>query len=231
MGIVRLGAALAAVCAFAGAGQAASVNVLPGTSAELFGTTNDAEGGALAGAVLTDNLIGFTLEDYLAGTVQNRVTLADSDGTLTFAPRIRDIVSLIPALEFSVITGFSLTGYGGAETLIEYRTDGLGDDGPESVSRSADGDVLTFRFDRPALDLTEESYFLSIDTDATAYALTGTMTIFGRRDAGSAGLVDSVTITGLAVPEMPVVPVPASAWLLLGGLGLLVLARWRRRLA
>lgn len=230
MGIVRLGAVLAACLAFAGTGKAASVNVLPGTIAELFGTTNAAEGGALGGVVQNDNLIDFVLDDYLAGSVQNRVVEADVDGTLIFAPRIRDLVSLIPALEFSVITGFSLTGYGGAETLIEYRLDGLGSDGPESVSRSVDGDTLTFRFDRPALDLTEESYFLSIDTDATAYSLTGTMTIFGRRDAGTAGVVDSVTIGGLAVPqsEMPVVPVAASAWMLLAGLGAFALMRRRR---
>lgn len=201
---------------------AAQVDLLPGGGAILSGTTNAAEGGTLAGTVLNDNLIPFSLGGFVAGNVQNRVVEANIDGTLIFAPRIRDIVDLLPALEFSIIDGFTLSGYSGFQTLVEYRTDGLGDDGPDFATRSFDGDTLSFIFGAPALDLTEESYFLSINTDATQYALTGSMTIFGRADLGQP--TQSVTITGLAVP---IIPLPASGLLLFGALGGLAFLRKR----
>lgn len=201
--------------------------VTPGSVVNLFGTTNFAQGGALAAVVRNDMLMPFTLSDgsggYMGGIIQNRVTQLNTDSTLVFAPRIRDIIDLASNFEFSVITGFQLTGFSGFSTDIEYRTDGSGDDGPDNVSRSMDGDTLTFRFDPSHLDLNEESYFPSINTDATQFDLSGTMTIFGQRTIGQ-GSLDSITITGIASP----VPVPATYLLFSSAITLLGLAKRRK---
>jgi hypothetical protein len=206
-----------------GVSNASIVN--PDSVVNLFGTTNAANGGALSGVVRNDNLIPYTVSDglgnYMGGNIQNRVVELNSDSTLVFSPRIRDIVDLARAFEFSIIKSFQLTGFAGVPTDIEYRTDGSGDDGPDTVSRSSDGDTLTFRFDAPELNLTKESHFVSINTDATRFNLSGTLTIFGQRTAGQT-TIDSITITGIASP----VPVPAAV--LLFGPGLAVLSLIRR---
>lgn len=170
------------------------------------------------GVVQNDNLIPFSfpitpLTD-VGGDVQNRVVLSDILNTMVFGPRIRDTFN-IATIGFEIVA-FELDGYAGWETDVGYRTDGQGDKGPSSVSRSADGDLLTFRYDDPlfisgiAPGPQEESLFPFIITDAPRYSLTGSMTIFGLDTADPNNLL-SVTIDGLAVPSP--VPIPAAAWL------------------
>ena len=172
------------------------------------------------GTVQNDNLIPFAFSFPISpifivgGDVQNRVVLSDNLNTMVFGPRIRDTSNNTFA-DFE-ITAFQLDGYAGWETDVGYRTDGLGDDGPTSISRSADGDLLTFRYDDPLFianifpGLQEESLFPFIITDALSYSLTGSMTIFGVHAADPGNLL-SLTIDGLAVPSA--VPIPAAAWL------------------
>ncbi len=187
------------------------------------------------GLVLNDNLIPFTFEitqfTIVGGNVQNRVVESNTLSTMVFGPRIRDTFNIAFANGFE-ITAFSLDGYAGWDTDVGYRTDGLGDDGPSSVSRSVDGDLLTFRYDNTlfidglAPGVQEESLFPYIVTDAPNYELTGTMTIFGH-EAGDPANAFVTRITGLAVPS--VVPVPAAVWLFGSGLlGLVGVARRQR---
>lgn len=193
--------------------------------------------------VVNDNLINFRMDPTPAtpltdvgGNVQNRVTQT-AGGTLNFAPRIRDTFN-IDGGTFA-ITAFRLFGYGSANVDVDFRTDGLGDKGFSSVSRSVDGDTMTFRYDDPlfidaiAPGRQEESLFPSLVTDATNFELTGRMTVFGYLLDGTGGQPSfdqlvSVSVGGLAVPVAPV-PLPASALLLLGGIaGLRMLKRGQR---
>lgn len=203
--------------------------VLPGGIESLGGDT-EVTAPNTNGVVQNDNLVEFLFEitslTGVGGDVQNRVVLSDNLNTMVFGPRIRDTFN-IATTSFEIL-GFQLTGYAGWDTDVGYRTDSLGDKGPNLVSRSVDGDLLTFRYDDPlfisgiAPGPQEESLFPYIVTDALNYALTGTMTIFGR-DIDTDTLM-SVSIGGIAVPSA--VPVPAAAWLFGSGLmGLVAVAR------
>jgi hypothetical protein len=189
------------------------------------------------GVVQNDNLISFSfgishLFD-VGGDVQNRVVESSSLGTMVFAPRIRDTFNIaFPSFE---IFGFRLDGYAGWDTDVGYRTDGLGDKGPTSVSRSADGDLLTFRYGDPLLisgiapGPQQESLFPYIVTDAPSYELTGSMTILGRNSAAEDDSIYSVKLTGLAVPTAGPATVPEPSALLLLGSGLLGLLGMTRK--
>lgn len=187
------------------------------------------------GVVQNDNLIPFSFDitafTNVGGNVQNRVAESNLLNTMIFSPRIRDTFN-IATRGFEII-GFSLDGYAGWSTDVGYRTDGLGDKGPTAVSRSADGDRLTFRYGDPLFisglfgGPREESLFPYITTDAPSYALTGSMTLFGINTANPEELF-SVELTGLAVPSS--VPEPAAGLLFGTGLaGLLGMSRQRRK--
>lgn len=208
-------------------GSAALVN--PGQTIPLSGTTSAASPDLVGGAIQNDALAPFQLStpslDFIGGNVQPRVYPSLDLGTLIFSPRIRDTFNLASFLEFAVITGLDYSGFAGFSTDVEYRTDGAGDQGPDSVSRSADGDTLSFDFSSAgaAIAPPQESLFLSILSNATAWDNSGTITIHGKTDFASA-TVYSVTLTGMPAP----VPLPAAGWLMLGALGLLGRRRHRR---
>lgn len=209
--------------------------VVPGSLGNLIGTTVAAEPD-LAGVVVNDNLVSFsfpaTALTDASGSVQNRVVESHNLGTLIFAPRIRGTSN--SGLGDFQILGFSLDGYAGWETDIEFRTDGLGDVGPDYVTRSADGDTLTFLYDSSdPIDMFsgifgETSLFPTILTDAPSFSLSGTMTIFGI-DVSDPTTILAVTLNGIAIPQA--IPVPAP--LVLFGSGAVLLgwiARRRRSL-
>jgi hypothetical protein len=193
--------------------------------------------------IMNDNAITFRMDPTPAspltdvgGRVQNRVT-RQVDGSLNFLPRIRDTFN-IDGGTFG-ITGFQLEGFGNFDVDVEYRTDGSGDKGPTSVSRSNSGDLMTFRYDDPlfidaiAPSFQQESYFPSIATEAEHFDLSGSMTIFGQLfliDFGTppqpGGDLISVTINGIAVPTTAPIPLPAPVAML--GFGLLALGGLRR---
>ncbi len=206
-------------------GAAHAVPLAPGGVIFPTGTTSAADPD-LGGPVEHDSLIHFAIEPFsplmpVYGDVQNRVVRSAATGDLIFSPRIRDTVNIASPSPF-FISGFTLDGYEGWMTDVDYRTDGLGDVGLSSASRSLSGDILTFRFDGGvqidglAGGVNEEGLFPSIKTDAKAFALTGSMRILGFFESDP-DVVYSTTITGLAVPVSPV-PVPATGLLLLTAL-------------
>lgn len=211
-----------------GASQAGALPLVAGDTIVMTGTTSAAQP-ELGGGVLNDNLIPFDFVGdglfYVGYSLQNRVVESGETGNLIFGPRLRDpINTLSSAIGILYIDGFSISGYGDFAVDAAYRTDGLGDVGPTSASRSADGDTLTFDFGFPmtshylAEEVHDTSYFLSLATDATAFDTSGIMTIFAH---GSVNPTEQfqIRIEGVAVPVAPAVPLPAPALLLLGALG------------
>ncbi len=225
--------------------SAGAVVLAPGGVINPTGTTFAANPD-LGGLVINDNVLGFRMDPTPAtplmdvgGNVQNRV-VRNGSNNLIFAPRIRDTFNIDGGI--FAVTAFRLEGFGTFSTDVDFRTDGLGDKGFTSVSRSVSGDIMTFRYDNPLLvdainppGRQEESFFPSILTDAVAFADIGLMTIFGQlveEDASGAlnPLSDlvSVTIDGIAVPVAPV-PLPGAMLLFGPALAGLVLARRQRR--
>ena len=207
------------------AGSASAAMVTPGSLHALSGTTSAANP-ALGGTVQDDPLRPFEIQDaadnvLLTGNLQDRVSLSDDLGTLIFSPRLRELSGFVGAAPPQILS-MTISGYSGYSTEIEYRTDGSGDVGPDSVSRSADGDLLTFRYSAAPLLPPDSSHFLSILTDATAFAPIGSATILAR--VGVDGPVFQTTIQGINVP----VPEPTSAVVMLGGLAAVSTGRRRR---
>lgn len=216
---------------------AQGATVAPGETVFLSGTTA-ADRPELAGLVLQDTQLGrFDLiphEFYASGYyVQNRVVRSDISGNMIFAPRLRDSNNITGGN--TQIDRVDISGFGDFTTDVNYRTDGVGERGPSWVTRSADGDTLSFVFGFPLFtsNLThethEDSFFFSILTNATSYKNTGTATFYGRN---SDYPDDTLTawLDGIAVPALTPVPLPAPALLLLGGLaGLGYLRRKSKR--
>ena len=197
-----------------------AVSVTPGMTTNLTGTTALAEPD-LVGTVIRDQLLPFQIADNLGnvlvqGNVQDRVVRSTNTGELIFAPRLRDLSN--PS-SVAWISGFSMSDYSGFSTDINYHLDGLGDVGPNAVTRSAaTGADLYYRFDPNLIVPNDESYFLSVFTDAENYDLSGLFTIYAQNDFG-AGFY-STTIEGVAAPSP--VPLPAAAWLFATGLAGLI---------
>ncbi|QIE56246.1 hypothetical protein G5B40_12715 [Pikeienuella piscinae] len=217
-------AAFAAVALATLSLPAAALPLTPG-GLVFPGGTSVAADPDLVGTVENDNLITALFQNgiFVAGyDVQNRVTRSGNTGALIFGPRITALLNNGFSDNFQVI-GFDLTGFGGFDLDADFRTDGLGDTGFSSISRSGDGDLLSFIFESPLRngqldqDPHVDSLFPSLVTNAMAFDLSGTMTIYGRRIED--GLTLSTTITGLAAPTT-VVPLPTSATFLLGAVGL-----------
>ena len=210
---------------------AGAVIVAPGAGSPLSGTTSAANPN-LAGAVLNDNLIAWSITDgmgtvLVSGNLQNRVVQSTALGALIFAPRLTDIVYGSMGAPDSL--SLSLGDYGAGVLDIDYRTDGLGEASFPLVARSASGDTLQF----PTIAGTpgfESSRFLSILSTATEFGLTGFFTIAATFGVDPP-MTFSTTVGGLAVPGSGdgVIPLPAAAPLFLGALAIGGLAARRRR--
>ncbi|TWT33638.1 hypothetical protein KOR34_34710 [Posidoniimonas corsicana] len=191
----------------------------------LTGTTSAADP-RLAGGVQDDPLVPFEIlgnfgEVLLSGNLQDRVVESNDTGTLIFAPRLRDLVGAPFAPDMEVRALF-ISGYGNVLTDVEYRTDGLGDVGPSAALRSFDNNSLQFAFDPLDLIAPEESYFMSVLTDATEFAPIGTARIVAQNVIS--GQFFETTLTGINVP----VPEPGTLGLLGAAAGA-ALAVCRRR--
>ncbi|MFV0245520.1 MAG: VPLPA-CTERM sorting domain-containing protein [Qingshengfaniella sp.] len=223
--------AIACLC-LAGPGTAATL--APGQSV-LVPATDAATTPALNGTPLTDTSIPLIFATHPAFpkiyTYEDRAVRSDGTGRTLITPQLiyQSNVSASPFL----FDGFTLTGYQGFATDIFYRTDMPGDRGPTTATRSADGDSLTFLFALPLYlsNLTqgvhENSYPITILTDGNSYQNTGRGLFFGH-DQSNPGVRLEVAVTGLAVPAIAPVPLPASALMLLAGLAGLAAIRRRK---
>lgn len=207
---------------------AAAVPLGFGDTVPLAGTTAAAEPD-LAGTVRNDNVIsdfihiGPTTIFAIGAELQNRVVESSSDGTMIFAPRLSTTFNNTGG-NF-LVDRLVLYNFGDFDVDVNYRTDGLGDRGPTSASRSADGNTLTFDYGFPLVGSNlfqnpqEDSYFLSLNTDATAFSLDGHISVFARH-VNYPGNTYRFDFANIAVPIVAPVPLPASLLFLASALGI-----------
>ena len=209
--------------------SAASAAILsPGSNITLNGTTSTINPD-LAGTIVHESLIGFTLTDpsgatLLTGNYLDRVIRSTNTGQLIFSGRIQDLAHVG---ENSVgVLDWSVSGFSGYQTDVEYRTDDLvGDIGPDTAIRSSDGDNVIFDF-FIELEPPETSLPSSIATDASLLDLTGTA--FLSLEDFISGEDLFIELDGIAAPSP--VPLPAAFWLFGSGLiGLIGIQRQRRK--
>ena len=131
--------------------------LISGNTIDLLGTTAIMQP-ELAGAVIHDEAIYDSVTPsgndlfQVGVNIQNRVSRSDTDGNLIFAPRI--ISSLNNTSGNFLIDRAVISGFSDFELDVNYRTDGVGDKGPNSASRSFDGNQLSFDFLSPLSYLT-----------------------------------------------------------------------------
>ncbi len=200
--------------------------VTPGEYA-LPGTTA-AERPELAGLILEDQLFDYSFTDSntgesVSGTVQNRVVKSDVDGTMDFYWRIRpNNPGTTPEGEITAIRLFN--GFDGWALDADWRSDGLGTSSPDTAKYFASGGVNFLFKDNPVSytnDANNGSYFFFLDSQATAYSMTGKYDLLCNDSAG--GNCISQVFTTFA----PAVPLPAAFWLFVSGL--LSLIGWSKR--
>src|SRR5687768_18077205 len=180
-------AVAAAVAIFLASSFTLARPLAPGESIDVTDPltgTSLAERPELAGDIifeLTQNFSG----DAFSGTLQTRVVRETDAGTLDFYYRVD------PTLD-----SYSVTGFNGFSTDVDFRTDLPDDPGPHGASgaaRTADGDTIHFVF---------RGGWTFVQTNATDFRTTGTAT-FPPNNVG-----DPVTIGGVAVP----IPLPPAVY-------------------
>lgn len=178
--LIRGMAAGIVVVTSAGAAHAGLVNLAPGSGTGLTGVTA-ATNPETAGVIPTGGDFSQSFQIFNAGNsllfegvLQSRVVISDVTGTILFGLRIRDTVGGLNG----IISNVEYSGFAGWATNVEWREDGLGDDGPSRAERSLDGDTLNYLFGFGPLVGPDESKLFFALTDATNYALVGTATIF-----------------------------------------------------
>jgi len=206
---------LAAAIALA-LGSSAQAVVLPVGTTPLSGTTVAAKP-QLEGTVLEDDTVPFSFAAFggtVSGSVQSRVVRSDVNGTLAFYWRVFNDANSAAAITSFRIGNFYVPVYD-----ADFRTDGLGDVGPNAALRFATPDV-NFLFGGAAgggLGPGASSLFMFLDTQATSYAR------FALYDLTTADTPISSSFSTFAP-----VPEPGSFALLAGGIALLGVARRRR---
>ena len=192
------------------------------TTVGLGATSNTVQDGALSGTTQRDAILPFSQlfasagsgsqDITVTGEVQDRVVTLADDGTLVFAPRLRNMTSSPPVGNtIALIESFTLSGYRGVDVEVFYRSDSVGTVAPATVTRSADGDRLTFTFNlnenRTSLDSIQgadfdDTHFMSIKTDATSFTTDGTMEIDASVTSFS-GRVNETIALPVAAPVAP----------------------------
>lgn len=178
----------------------------------------------LAGVILEDMITNYsftgTAGQIVEGTIQNRV-VRSIDGTIDFYWRITSTGGN------DDIDAFRVIGFDGYNLDADWRIDGLGSAAPDVARYFGPGSgAVNFLFnqDPVGVDSTgayDSSRFFFLDTNATAYSLSGQFDLL---------CADTGCISDLYQTFAPsAVPVPAAVWLMGSGLlGLFGVARRRQ---
>jgi len=218
--VVSAFVAIAAASFLLGAQPAQAVLLNPGDQLPLPGTTSLAEP-QLAAVVIEDETIGFSFPAAgggdIIGSVQQRVSRSEVDGTLDFYWRVfNDANSAAP------IGSFRVGDFVSPEYNANWRIDGLGDKGPDSAHRFdvPKESFVNFLFESstagaaPGLLPGQSSTYFFLDTTATLYAKTATYDLTGT---GIGPISDQfAAFTPTTVPE------PTALLLLVVGAGLVL---------
>ena len=220
---------LGAMCAYA-----QSVPLPPGSvDVPLPGTTSGAEPD-LTGTVLADQLIEFTgIENTtggtaITGTLQDRVVQETLTGNLDFYGRITitDFGNNLGAID-----SIGMGSFAGFSVNANYRTDGVGVQGPNAASSSSDGSEVAWYFESPlrlgASGGTSESLFFFAQTDAKNYDSNGSAAIVDY-SLVNGGINPTINLSGIYEPVMAVPEPTTLSFAGLGGLAALVAARRRK---
>jgi len=191
--------------------------IAPGDYA-LPGTTV-ADRPELAGLILEDKLFDYSFTDSntgesVSGTVQNRVVKSNVDGTMDFYWRIRpNNPGTTPEGEITALRLFN--GYGGWLLEADWRPDGLGTSSPDTAKYFSSGGINFLFEDNPVSytnDQNNGSYFFFLDSQATAYSMTGTYDLLCNNSSGGNCISESFSAFA------PAIPLPAAFWLFGSGL-------------
>lgn len=187
------------VCALAGviatATTALAVPAHPGDVVNLNGTTSAAEPWLAGSAVDSVNEIPFTVVDaggspIFQGVFTSEPSASDILGTIRIRYRLRDM----QAIGARRVVRVEILGFAGFQTNVDYRTDGVGDLGPNLASRTnGDGAQVSFLFANPFLTPNLDSRYFHVHTNATLF-----------REIGLARIVlntnESVIVGGVHIP-------------------------------
>jgi len=225
-------APIAAAALMAGFATSAGAVVLAAGDNALGGTTSAAEP-QLAGTVVQDvdqalswSVIGGTMN----ASVQSRVVLSD-DGTYDFYWRVHDtsfqattnLIAADVAGPRASITAFRLDFSVPVEGLNgNYRTDGVGDQGPNDAFDFGGG-FVNFIFGDNGLPPGQDSYFMFLDTNATHYALNSSFDLASDSYTHNSDVFSTFGVAGA--------PEPAQWSLMIMGFGVAGAAMRARRKA
>jgi hypothetical protein len=156
--------AIAALTFLAANSSAQAVLLAPGSTEALPGTTSAAEP-QLAGTIIEDETVSFTIGASIAGDVQLRVVRSTLDGSLDFYWRVFNANE-----SGGSIGSFRIGEFFAPEYNANYRTDGLGDVAPTSATRfsGALDSYVNFNFRTP-IGPGDSSPLFFLDTTATDY--------------------------------------------------------------
>lgn len=169
--------ALATILAGTTAASAVSARLRADADIALPSTTTASEP-SLAGTVILDNLIPFTIRNAVGsvecrGTLQNRVVQSSSTGRVDFYYRFRDTSGS------GRLLGFITTGFASVTLRAGYRTDGLGTKQTTRIYRHpAPGDRVVTGGMSLNCGTHEESRFILIRTGSTDFEPGGTTQIW-----------------------------------------------------
>jgi hypothetical protein len=208
---VWLAAVAGAAAALVSLGGGARAGVIaPGGSVRVSAAPAGV-GSDLAGTVLRDELIPFTVRgaggrSLFEGTLQDRVIRQDGGGTLVFAQTVR----ADRGFDRPVILDFlRRTGFAGQAAEADFTGGGVAS--PEKVFRSRDGDLLHFKFD-DKLFPGEATRLSFVRTESTAFDLGGDTELAFIARGGVEGEVHLRTAQPAAGGGNPVaIPFPPAA--------------------
>ncbi len=217
----RLTKAVLAALLLVGAGSASAVELVSGVWTPLPGRTLALDPD-LAGVALEDEIQAFSFAagaGMVTGTVQSTVVRSSVDGTLDFYWRIISDTS-----SSGGITAFRLGDFITSMYDADWRIDGLGNTAPsEAKLFPGTGGNVNYLFTGAGLSGLapgNSSYFMFLDTSATAYDR------LGRFDLTSGSDISDIYMT--FAPAQVQVPEPAGAAIFALGIAGLALARRRK---